>query len=421
MATRFLIRVSCAFTAIALFCAPAQMYASSVGTDSRDSVRVSHNVEFDIRPGYLFQTSPFFKGENMSGNPMRGAASSHLRYSFGFDGNYWQTDNMSSICQGIGISYNSFFNTREIGNPVAVYVFQRAGIVSVLPGLSLDLEWDFGLSFGWRPFNVDSPGSPDYNEFNTVVGSRINAYIGLGILLDYEISPEWSLVAGVDLSHYSNGNTSYPNSGVNTLGARLGVVRSFNVPTSRDRLDRFLNYGHISPDSQSDSRFLTRVSWDLIFYGSCKFKGVKLETDPFLVPGKFAVAGMNLSPMYSFSRLFKAGLSLDAQYDESANIAGYAVNPWDPETKFYRPPFTEQLSVGVSARVELAMPIFSINFGIGRNFVCTGPDTDGFYQIAALKASLTSNLFIHIGYQLYNFHVPNNLMLGIGYRFNSKN
>ena len=106
-------------------------------------------------------------------------------------------------------------------------------------------------------------------------------------------------------------------------------------------------------------------------------------------------------------------------YDESANIDKYALDPYSQFTKFYRPPFIEQFSAGVSARVELVLPIFSVDFGIGRNFVCRGDDTDGFYQIAALKASLTRHLFIHVGYQLYRFHEPNNLMLGLGWRFGS--
>ena len=66
------------------------------------------------------------------------------------------------------------------------------------------------------------------------------------------------------------------------------------------------------------------------------------------------------------------------------------------------------------------MPIFSINLGVGRNFICKGDDTDSFYQIFALKADVSRNLFLHIGYQLYKFKRPNNLMLGAGYRFNGR-
>lgn len=46
-----------------------------------------------------------------------------------------------------------------------------------------------------------------------------------------------------------------------------------------------------------------------------------------------------------------------------------------------------------------------------------GKDTKGFYQILALKTFLTRNLFLHTGYQLSKFKDPNNLMLGLGWRF----
>ena len=43
-----------------------------------------------------------------------------------------------------------------------------------------------------------------------------------------------------------------------------------------------------------------------------------------------------------------------------------------------------------------------------------------FYQILALKIDVTRNSYLHIGYNLREFHEPNYLMLGIGYRFNNK-
>ena len=76
--------------------------------------------------------------------------------------------------------------------------------------------------------------------------------------------------------------------------------------------------------------------------------------------------------------------------------------------------------MGLSLRAELVMPIFSINAGLGRNLVCHGDDTQGFYQILALKTYVTRHLFLHVGYQLSKFKDPNNLMLGLGYRFHDK-
>ncbi len=76
--------------------------------------------------------------------------------------------------------------------------------------------------------------------------------------------------------------------------------------------------------------------------------------------------------------------------------------------------------MGVSIRCEVVMPIFSINLGIGKNLIGRGDDTNSFYQVFALKADVARNVFLHVGYQLYKFRNPNNLMLGVGYRFNGR-
>ena len=130
------------------------------------------------------------------------------------------------------------------------------------------------------------------------------------------------------------------------------------------------------------------------------------------------MAGLNFNPMYCVNKYFRAGLSLDAQYDESANLKAHHVEGTSGDgLKFYRPSFREQFAAGLSLRAELNMPIFSVNVGIGRNLIQQGEDTRGFYQILALKAFVTRRLFLHVGYQLHDFKAPNNLMLGLGWRF----
>ena len=45
-----------------------------------------------------------------------------------------------------------------------------------------------------------------------------------------------------------------------------------------------------------------------------------LGDEAHIFPGQFGILGFNLNPMYKFNRFLKAGISLDGQYDESANI-----------------------------------------------------------------------------------------------------
>ena len=301
----------------------------------------------------------------------------------------------------LSVSYNDLGNHKEIGSPVAVYAFQGSRIATLASALSLDYEWNFGASFGWKKYNnIDNPN-------NYVVGSKINAYINLGFLLNWQMTPQWNLTAGVDLTHYSNGNTGYPNLGVNLVGGRVGVVYVLGSGEPKRGASAFAY----------NSDFKPYVSYDVVVYGAGRKRAFITEDESFMIPGTFGIVGFNFTPMYNFNRFFRAGLSLDAQYDESANVAVHYVGGGKENPKFYRPPFREQFAIGLSARGELVMPIFAVNLGIGYNVWQKGEDTKGWYQVLALKTSITRNLFLHVGYQLSKFKDPNNLMLGLGWRF----
>lgn len=395
-------------TALMLLC----LVTVNLNAERQDSVsrKIIHVIGLDFKPAYTFPTKSFFRGENMAESPIRTNLSGHIKYGFKFAPDSYMGKMYPNTIQGIGIGYNTFHNRKEIGNPLAVYVFQTSRITSLTHNLSLNYEWNFGASFGWKIYDAER------NPFNTIVGSKANAYINLGFLLNLQITKEMALRAGIGLSHYSNGNTSYPNYGVNTLDGRIGLMWC----PQDDQDSRFNNKK--MPAVTPKYGFKQYINYDVIVYGATKKKGIVWhDGSGTLIPGSFAVAGINFNPMYNFNKYFRAGLSLDAQYDESANITDHLANTDTPtdDVKFFRPPLIEQFSLGLSARAEVVMPIFSINLGIGKNFVCRGDDTKHFYQTFVLKTDITRNVFLHVGYQLYNFKNPNNLMLGIGYRFNA--
>lgn len=73
------------------------------------------------------------------------------------------------------------------------------------------------------------------------------------------------LTAGVDLTHFSNGNTHYPNGGLNVIGGRIGIVRTLGV----DEL----------PGGVTPGRLFIKphVSYDLVIYGATRKRGL-IET-----------------------------------------------------------------------------------------------------------------------------------------------
>ena len=112
--------------------------------------------------------------------------------------------------------------------------------------------------------------------------------------------------------------------------------------------------------------------------------------------------------MYNFHQYFRAGASLDVQYDESANIKEYEADYNDPGrvTGFTVRHSKNNWAVGLSVRGELVMPIFTINVGIGYNVYHKCTDTQGMYQILALKTSVTRNLFPRSGIPVEQIQRP---------------
>lgn len=402
-------RLLCILCLLALPAVGGKLDAQTVAEPVRqrnDSVGHAfiHQIGFDIRPGYVVPTNSFLAGDNAQQKAIDQSLSLHLKYAFRFSPNSCLGKLYPSAYQGIGVSYSTFSRPDELGSPVTVYVFQGAPLMQFSRRLSLDYEWNFGASFGWKKYDEL------YNQKNMAIGSEINAYINLGFFLNWQLHPQWKLAAGVDFTHFSNGNTHYPNGGLNAIGGRIGVVRTFDATDG-------------AAGAAGSKRLFIEpyVSYDLVVYGATRKKGFVKDNVPSLVPGSFGIIGLNFAPMYNLNNYFRAGLSVDAQYDESANIKDYKLErTYSDELKFHRPPFRKQFAVGVSLRAELVMPIFSINAGLGRNLICSGDDTQGFYQILALKTYVTRHLFLHVGYQLSKFKDPNNLMLGLGYRFHDK-
>lgn len=377
---------------------------NSIG-DGVDTVaysrRLIHRLGIDGRPTYVFPTNEFLKGDNMNDKPIRKSISAHLKYSFQYYPNSYTDRIYRNSYQGIGLGWYSFDNKEELGTPLSVYLFQGARIAKFNPRLSFNYEWNFGVSFGWKPYDeYDNPR-------NKVIGSEINAYINANFYLNYILSRQIDLTAGVDLTHFSNGNTRFPNAGLNTVGLKVGLVYNFN------RNGDFLSKPFFQPPIPN---FPRHISYDVVLFGSWRRKGVYVGDGQIAAPGAFAVAGFNINPMYNFGYNFRAGVSLDGVYDESANIYADKYS----SDKLYRPPLSYQMALGLSARAEYVMPYFTVGIGLGGNVIHRGGDLKGLYQVLALKIEVTRSSFIHIGYNLQNFHTPNYLMLGIGYRFNNK-
>lgn len=377
------------------------------GRDTIPPRKTIHRFGVEVRPAYIISSRLPRDGYRVWG-PSGSAFSTHLKYSFKFHPNTVAGYTYPGAYQGLGVAWNDFRESTCLGSPMDFYLFQGAHIARISPQFSVNYEWNFGLSTPWKPY--DQYNNPE----NYVIGSKVNAYLNFNFYLNWQPLPQLAVSAGVDLTHFSNGNTKYPNAGLNTVGAKIGLTYNFN----RD--------GSIPPRSVRLARieeFPRHVSYDLVFFGSWRRRGIIIDQQTVMLPDAYTVVGFSFSPMYNFGHNFRAGAALDGFYDSSANLRyGDCISEMGSycEPDVVKPAANKQIALGLSARVEFVMPYFTIGLGLGTNVIHGGGDMKSIYQILSLKVEVIRNSFIHIGYSLHNFHDPNFLMLGVGFRFNNK-
>ena len=393
---------------------------ASASTDERDTLdqsiarhpiavdggiisQLGHRIEVDVVPSTILHTNRYLKGENLEGREMNHAFSGRLKYAFQLPAESHSGRIYKGAYQGIGVAWHDF--NPQLGNPFSAFIFQGARIKSWAPRLSLNYEWNLGLTFGWHPYDAET------NPENRVIGSRVTAYIDADIYLRWQLSRSWDLNAGVSVIHFSNGNTTIPNAGLNVLGGRVSLAyyihRQEQPSTGRVRIPSFRR----------------RINYDLLLFVAYRRQGFDFGDGPVAMPGKYEVFGFNFTPLYSVNYWFSTGLSVDGVYDRSANllfedyIVGMGDKGDDSRNHVGFPPARKQMALGLSARAEFTMPFFSINVGVGRNLICAPGDLRAWYQLLALKVNMSRKLFLHIGYSLQDFRYPNHLMLGLGWHF----
>ena len=394
--------------------------------------KVIHRVTAEVRPVLNMLTHGFYRGYNDMKKAVPYAASAHLKYSFSLSPKSRLGQLYPTAYQGVGVAVHSFFNHDLTGTPVIMYLFQGSRLADLSPNISFDYEWNLGASYGWK--------------VNEVVGSRWNIYINVGLPFTWHVNPKCDISFGPEYTHFSNGDTTFPNGGANTVGLRLGVtwkdttngstISSKSAGTGMDManhregshttnnsLDTMKAPGRLliqrEPELQKQ-RAAKRMSYDLFIYGAWRADRYIHEGKLQIINEPHAVAGITFNPLYRLNRYFSVGPGMDIMMDRSADLGVLAktltnTNPTE-NTQKATLPLTDQTACGVSAKAELTMPYFSINLGAGYNILTKANDLKGFYTTYNLKAFLSQKLFLTMGYRLGSVNYAHNLMFGVGVR-----
>jgi hypothetical protein len=282
---------------------------------------------------------------------------------------------------------------------MVAYIMQGARIADFGDRLSLGYEWNLGLSWGWQP--------------NDAMNSRCNVLVSVALPVTWRVAPHWELSLTPNYTHFSNGDTSFSNSGANLFGVSLGATYLFDAERIPARARRYI----MPSDELCGSSFAHRMSYDVLAYGGWRADRFHEGGSLFVIDEALPIGGINFQPHYHLNRYFAVGASLDMQVDSSLNLYNGIEDDDGVVVGYSRPPLWQQMEVGISARAEISAPIFTLGVGVGVNMLDTGYDSSLLYATFSLKALLTKRLFLYVEYRFNSTQYTQNLMYGVGVRF----
>ena len=349
--------------------------------------------------GYVFQTNPFVKGDNTEKVSIKNYQAFSVRIMFQTTGRKPWHQLYEYPYWGFGIHVSDFYNTEEMGVPVALYAFLNAPFYR-WNNLSLNYEIDFGITGNWRHFN------PVNNQYNVAIGAGETVYIHVGAGLAYSVSSRWEAELGIGLAHFSNGALKLPNFGLNTFSPRIEIRYKVhgNPVLKKQKITPFKKFSSLEFTAFTG---LKNVLFDSAQVNiETKYKGVY-----------FPVFGFKTTFNYQISHKSKFGVGMAVSYDGSVN-ARVAVDKGELEVIDL--PFTEQLRVSIYPSYELVMGPYSLLIQPGfyifrKQFPHQVPVS---YQRIGLKYTFANHITVGISLRAYDFHVSDFIEWSLGYQLN---
>jgi hypothetical protein len=142
---------------------------------------------------------------------------------------------------GLSLAYGNTGSRKYIGNLYSVSAYVTTPLITAK---GYRAAFRLGAGPGWvdKPFDIHS------NPKNTLIGTKLNAYILMMLQNEIQLTPRIFLNAGVSFIHVSNGGTSLPNLGLNTpavsMGLRYALQDEYILPVKKtiDSFSRKIDY-----------------------------------------------------------------------------------------------------------------------------------------------------------------------------------
>ena len=304
---------------------------------------------------------------------------------------------------GFGFLTYSFPQTDSLGRPNAFYMFLNSPMKR-WKKFSLNYIIRLGMSYNWEP------SDPVANPFHAALGSYRNLYISAGLEGQYFIGESLSASLGVKFAHFSNGQSSLPNAGMNLLTPHLGLKYDFNGG-SRPAYTKYPKPEYTEKGMEYYVTLGTGIRQ--IFFSP---KDSIIATRIPRQGESYPVYNISMAAQYQFGWVGKVGGGLDLIYWGAYNPAieigpGNVIQP----VKY---PFSDYLQLGIFISYEFVLNNVSIIAQPGYRIIrkdYKDLPTD-FYQHLGLKYHV-HNLIIGVAIRAVNFGQAEYIEWSLGYRF----
>jgi hypothetical protein len=119
---------------------------------------------------------------------------------------------------GLGLTYTHYGIDSVYGSSIGLCLFAQKYIIR---GKRLEWTVSGGLGLGYATRHYER--APVWDTLNNAIGSAANNYTLMQTDIRYRINANWSIQAGLNFSHLSNGALKQPNLGVNMYGGHIGL------------------------------------------------------------------------------------------------------------------------------------------------------------------------------------------------------
>lgn len=189
---------------------------SAFYTDAQYRPNQKHGLYALTFPGFLIGHTDYMA--NMEAHTL----GVEIGYKSNTSGNSYIDSFFSKPRWGVSLFYN------YLGNPNL-----NGHVIALIPHLEIQLRsgkksatyFRVGTGVGYfnRPFDIYS------NKRNKAIGSHFNGSMQ-GMLTHYlKINNQWEFISGIGLTHFSNGNFTKPNLGINTPHINFGFIKNIGA------------------------------------------------------------------------------------------------------------------------------------------------------------------------------------------------